>query len=171
MRDRGDITQDEYEGIKADLLNEMDQASHAALSDPTPSYQPQSAPSQTTTALSIDSQTRWWLIGTGVLMAVGTFLAWVQAGIISVAGTDGDGIFTLIGGVIVALVGVANRASIITGLGTLIVAGFSMWIVINIFGNFDTVDIGSIGSGLYLTGLASLFAAISGLKVFGEARR
>lgn len=89
----------------------------------------------------------------------------------SAAGTQGDGIFALIGGVIVALVGIANKASVITGIGTVIVAGLSLLIVFNVFGNFGSVDIGSVGSGLFLTGLASVFALIAGLKVIGETRR
>lgn len=119
----------------------------------------------------MQNRTRWYLIGAGVLMAVGSFLPWAQAGILSVAGTDGDGIFTLIGGVIVALVGMANRESVATGLGTAIVGGFSLWIVFNVFGNVGIGDYELIGSGLYLTLLASLVATIAGIQLALEARK
>jgi len=101
-------------------------------------------------------------------------LPWVTAGIFSAPGTDGDGILTLIGGVVVALIGVANRASIVAGIGTVIIAVLALLVVVNVFGNFnlaDTEEAASVGSGLYLTGLASLFALIAGFKVIGQARR
>ena len=105
---------------------------------------------------------------------VGSVLPWVTAGIFSAPGTDGDGILTLIGGVVVALIGVANRASIVAGIGTVIIAVLALLVVVNVFGNFnlaDTEEAASVGSGLYLTGLASLFALIAGFKVIGQARR
>lgn len=155
LRDKGDITDTEYQRLKNELL----------------SGSSESAPQAPSATNALEPQTRWWLIGTGVLMAVGSFLPWASAGIFSAAGTDGDGILTLIGGVMVGLVGVANKASLTTGLGTIVVAALSLVIVVNVFGNFGAEDIGLVGSGLYLTGLASLFAAIAGFKVFGESRR
>jgi hypothetical protein len=166
MREKGEITQEEFERIKAELLAETPDEAAPPKSE---AQQAVSAPESDTA--NIDSQTRWWLVGTGVLMAVGSFLPWARAGIFSVAGTEGDGILTLIGGVAVALVGVANRASIVTGIGTIVVAGLSFWVVANIFGNFGVLETDSIGSGLYLTGLASLFAIIAGFRVIGQARK
>lgn len=174
MLEKGEVTQEEYNKIKADLMAEMTPGQSEIQRPATQQSASPMAPKSATNeqpATSIESQTRWWLIGTGALMAIGSFLPWARVGIFSVAGTDGDGIFTLIGGVVVALVGTANRASVITGLGTVVVAGFSMWIVTSVFSNFDIGDIGSTGSGLYLTGLASLFALIAGFKVFGQARK
>lgn len=57
--------------------------------------------------------------------------------------------------------GIANRASGVTGIGTVVVAGFSLWIVVGVFSRLDG---SAIGSGLLLTGLASLFALIAGFK-------
>lgn len=167
MREKGEITQQEFEKIKAELFAEI--PDEAGLSESESAQQGVSAPQSETP--NIDSQTRWWLVGTGVLMAVGSFLPWARAGIFTVAGTDGDGILTLIGGVVVAIVGIANRASIVTGIGTIVVGGLSFWVVANIFGNFGVLETDSIGSGLYLTGLASLFAIIAGFKVFGQTRK
>lgn len=62
MRDRGDISQDEYEKLKADLL----ESSPGVTAD------------DDETSEQIDAQTRWWLIGAGVLMAVGSFLPWAS---------------------------------------------------------------------------------------------
>jgi hypothetical protein len=164
MREKGEITDAEYDKIKAELMGEM-------RSEQVGNGFPEEAPrAPGADGKTIENQTRWWLIGTGVLMAVGSFMPWAQAGIFSVAGTSGDGVFTLIGGVIVALVGIANRASLVTAVGTVAVAGFCLYIVANVFGNFGT-DVSSAGTGLFVTGLASLIAIIGGLKVFGQARR
>ena len=171
MLEKGEVTQEEYDKIKAELMGE--DASAQSVTEAPATKDPETPPASASATTEpradvIEAQTRWWLIGTGVLMAIGSFLPWAQAGIFSAAGTDGDGIFTLIGGVVVALVGIANRASVITALGTVVVAGFSIWIVANVFTNFASGDVGSIGSGLYLTGLASLFALIAGFKIFGQ---
>lgn len=166
MRDAGDITADEYERLKTELMAEQGSA-------PAPQAEGTSAPEPIKSASSapeMEAQTRWWLIGTGLLIAVGSLLPWAQSGIFSAAGTQGDGVFTLIGGVVIALVGVANRASRAAGLVTVLLAGFSVFIVANVYGNLAGVNGGIRGSGLYLTGLASVFAAIAGLKVFTSAR-
>lgn len=158
MRDRGDLTEVEYQRLKAELLLEG----------------PSEAPAAADTTPQVENKTRWWLIGTGVLMAIGSVLPWVQLGIFSAAGTEGDGVFTLIAGVIVALVGVANRVSIAAGILVAIVAAFSVWIVATVFGNlYDplAIDGGAVGSGVYLTGLASVFAALAGLQLIGQARK
>jgi hypothetical protein len=123
-------------------------------------------------------QTRWWLVGTGAFMAIGAFLPWVQAGIISLAGTSGDGVFVLVGGVIVAIVGLSKKATALTGIGVIVIAAFCLYIVYNVFSGMSdlTTDDGglftpSIGSGLLLSGFASLMALIAGFKTFGEREK
>ena len=120
-------------------------------------------------------QTRWWLVGTGALMAIGSLLPWVQAGIFSMAGTDGDGVFVLIGGVIIAIIGLAKKATTGTGIGAIVIAGFGLITIGNIFANLselvtdpDAILSVSPGSGLMVAGLASLFALIAGFKTFSE---
>lgn len=117
-------------------------------------------------------ETRWWLIGTGVLMGVGAFLPWVQAGIFSLAGTSGDGVFVLIAGVIVALVGLSRKATVITGLGVIGVSLFSLWIVGRIMSDLSSIDTlgtgSSMGSGLIVSGLGALFALIAGFKTLNQ---
>jgi len=156
MRDKGDLSQEEYEQLKAKLL-----------SGPTPATQAKEAPASTATD-QMKTETRWWLVGTGVLMGVGSVLPWASAGIFSAAGTQGDGIFTLIGGVIVALIGTANRASYATGIGALVVGALSVLIVFSVFGRLDAEF---IGAGLILTGLASLFAGIAGLQLISQVSK
>lgn len=174
MLEKGEVTQLEYDRIKADLLADM-----SAIEGPIPTPVPSTEGSRSESKgeeRGMEDQTRWWLIGTGALMAIGSFMPWVQAGIISAAGTDGDGIFTLIGGVVIALIGIAKKATVITGLATIVLAGFSLFVVFTVVGNFETVEIfdtqiGSLGTGLFVTGLASFFALIAGFKVLGHARK
>lgn len=155
MRDKGDISQDEFQRLKAQLLDE------------TTSQKPASEATDTQTN-QMEGQTRWWLVGTGTLMAVGSLLPWASAGIFSAAGTEGDGILTLIGGVVVALIGIANRVSMATGIAAVIVSGASLWIVVSVFGRLET-DL--YGSGLYLTALASLMALVAGFQLISQARK
>jgi hypothetical protein len=161
MLERGKITQEEFDKLKASLLAEAPNPARAP--EPSPSPGASTAPRQ------VGAQTRWFLIGAGILMAIGSFLPWARAGIFSVAGTEGDGILTLIAGVIIAIVGVANRATLITGIGTVVVAGFSVWVVVNVFNNLSS-DVSSIGTGLVLTGIASLFALIAGVDLIRHSR-
>lgn len=117
------------------------------------------------------NQTRWWTVGIGVLMAVGSLLPWARSGIFTLAGTDGDGILTLVAGVIVAAVGLSNQATWITGTGVIVLGAGSLWIAWNTFSNLTEagIDTGSVGGGLLVTLVASLFAVIAGAKIVGEA--
>jgi peptidoglycan/LPS O-acetylase OafA/YrhL len=151
MRDKGDISTEEYEQLKANLLGG--------------GRKPAALPQRKN---QIDDSTRWWLVGSGVLIAVGSFLPWAESGIFSVAGTRGDGIITLIGGVIVALVGIANRESIGAGVGVVVIAGLSLWIAFSVI---DRLEGDSVGAGLILTAIASLVAVIVGIQLILEARR
>ena len=160
MLDSGKITEEEYGKLKAEVLN-----------GPIPYPATTAPPPLVGVTPDIDNQTRWWLIGAGVLMAIGSLLPWVQAGIFSAAGTDGDGVFTLIGGVIVAIIGIANKATAITGIGTVVVSAFSIWVTWTVISGTLDLTIGSAGTGVYLTLLASLFALIAGFKVFNRRAR
>ena len=174
MLEKGEVTKAEYESIKADLLADMgsNEPTQTESVQPSANRQTEAVPEKS----AMDDQIRWWLVGTGALMAVGSFMPWVQAGIISAAGTDGDGMFTLISGVVIALIGVAKKATLITGWATVGLAVFSLFIIANVVVNFETVEIfdttiGSLGTGLFVVGLASLFALIAGFKVIGAARK
>ena len=108
-------------------------------------------------------------------MAIGSLLPWAQAGIFNMAGTDGDGVFVLIGGVIIVIIGLARKATTGTGISAIVIAGFSLVTIGNVFSNLsvlgtdaDALISVSPGSGLLVAGFASLFALIAGFKTFGE---
>jgi hypothetical protein len=102
------------------------------------------------------------LVG-GVLAVIGAFLPWVSAGFITVSGIDGDGVFTLIFGVIagaIVLMRDWEKADVLgvglLGVLTLLVAG-------NVFSstgnqvNSAAIEFSvSAGTGLYLTLVAGL---------------
>jgi len=171
MLDRGEITQAEYAMIKADLLAEETSAKDLVTPTSTDVGQvPQPTPPAIGESSGMTDQTRYFLIGTGVLMAIGSFMPWGQAGIFTVSGTQGDGVLTLIAGVIIAIIGIARRATAAAGIAVIVLAGGSGLIVLNIVAGFADTP-GLIGTGLYVVGLAALFALIAGFKTIGERSR
>lgn len=108
---------------------------------------------------------KWGVVAGGILMALGSFLPWATAGIFSVAGTSGDGVITLIVGVLVAIIGFAKRQGAIPGLLVIGGGGLGLFIVYNIFGNLDA---DAVGTGLLVTGLGSLVAAIAGFTILNK---
>lgn len=101
-------------------------------------------------------------IGSGSLMVLAAFLPWAQQGILTVAGIQGDGVFTLAAGVVVIVAALAGRrgwpAVMLAGVAALYIA----WTVI---GNLDTDN---IGTGLLLTGVAAIAAVIGGIGLRQE---
>jgi hypothetical protein len=90
-------------------------------------------------------------------LIVGAFLPWVTAGIFSVAGTDGDGVFTLVIGGIVGVLGFLKRPNgtrLINGISAVLFA-LALLIAFNIVVNIDD-GIGTVGGGLVLTILAGI---------------
>lgn len=112
----------------------------------------------------------------GILAIVGAFLTWVNAGIVTVSGIDGDGIFTLIfGGIVLAIVLTREweRADMIVtgvlGLLTALIAG-------NVYGNLDaqTGDEfieAAAGGGLHLTLLSGLLLIGAGAYGYRNERQ
>ncbi|GAY11075.1 MmcQ/YjbR family DNA-binding protein [Pseudonocardia sp. N23] len=128
----------------------------------------------------------------GLLAAVGSFLPWVtlQAGTfgsLSVAGTEGDGIITLIVGILIVAVGVlrllkpsipalVQRVPILLGL---IVVGLGVYVIINLNSTMaeagaatgglagelaDAFDF-SLGFGLIMTIVGGVVAVVGGIVV------
>lgn len=117
-----------------------------------------------------------WLIGSGVAIVVGSLLPWINAGLFSFSGTDGDGVFTLIMGGLIALIGIQGKTTKTLAIGAVGLAVFSGLIAWNVFsgvmGQVDTSDLIAArpGGGLYLVGLGALFAVGAGSKTWSEAK-
>lgn len=108
---------------------------------------------------------RWWTIGVGAALVVGSFLPWARAGIFSMSGTEGDGVFTAVMGGAILLIGVANRPTVGAGMAILGLGVASLWIsgaaANNVLSNLGE---DAIGTGLMLTPAAALFATFNGLQ-------
>lgn len=133
--------------------------------------------------MSVDSKemerelgaTSRWLVGAGVVMAVeglglGRLVGFSRP---RMEGEQGEFILTMViagvivlGGVVIALIGVLNRATIATGTGVILAAALSLLGVVIALAQADEV-----GSLLLLTGLASLVAGLAGFDVVRQARQ
>jgi hypothetical protein len=109
---------------------------------------------------------RPWLIASGGAVVLGSVMPWVSVatgfGSVSVAGTDGDGVITLVAGIAAAILSAVRKrlaALIIFGV-TALVAGYD---VINVRQTAADVSTdfarASVGWGLWLT----LAGALAGL--------
>jgi len=112
-------------------------------------------------------------------MVIGAFLPWATAGPYSSAGTDGDGIITLLLGLLAgALVG----AGILKRNTGLLVASLLAAVVVLLIGVYDMANIGSqtdgpfgievtIGGGLYLTVVGAVAAAVGPIVAMARRNR
>jgi hypothetical protein len=97
----------------------------------------------------------WLAFGGAVLLVVGSFMTWAVAGPFKVAGTDGDGWFTLLAGVAAGVQAWRARwgsAAVWAGLGL----GLVLWK----FADLESVAEDSFvsvspGGGLYLCGVGA----------------
>ena len=162
LLDSGAIAPGEFERLKADVLgSRVDQTGD----------NPQvtrANPGASSGADEDKSSTRWWVIGGGIFMAVGSLLPWAQSGIFSVAGTSGDGVITLILGGVAAFVGIARRESFAAAWLVIICGAFGAWIA---WGTVGRLDVGVAGTGVYLTGLSAVVVALSGLDLLRDRRQ
>lgn len=129
--------------------------------------------------LSIDELTTGEKIaaGSGIVTFFAAFLTWVEAGIFTVAGTSGDGVFTLAFGAIVVGVVLLREwntvdmaATGLQGVLTIIIAG-------NVYANLGSqaeqaIVQASAGIGLHLTLLGGIgLVAAAGYGVLKERNR
>lgn len=112
-----------------------------------------------------------WMALSGAVMAVGAFLPWITLGIISVPGTRGDGVFLIVGGLIVGALGLMKKRTTGIRVGAMVVAVLAGLIVLNTGANVATLIADteptllgspSIGTGLILSGAGCLSALLSG---------
>ena len=126
-------------------------------------------PGGTTGEPSGSHRAKAWLITAGALMVVGSFLPWAQAGIFSFSGTQGDGVLTLVAGVIVGIGGFFRSTTMVPGVATIALAGLSLLVVGNVMSNFvDTPE--NMGTGLVVVGLGALIGVIGGLRALDDWR-
>lgn len=114
---------------------------------------------------------RWATICVGVLMVMGSLLPWASLGIFSVPGTDGDGVFTLGIGVIVAIIGIANKPTLGAFVGLLLMAAIALWVSASVAMSLSGEGLeGSMGSGLVLVMLAAAATFVVSFQVLKDVK-
>jgi len=99
---------------------------------------------------------------------LGAFLPWVDAGIVTVDGLSGDGVFTLVFGIVVIAVVLANRWGRKATIGTAILGVLTVLIALVTYGNLEnqteeTIIEATAGGGLHLTLLGGIGMAAAGV--------
>jgi len=114
------------------------------------------------------------LVGAAIVV-VGAFLPWVTWGVFSVAGTSGDGVITLIFGIIIG--GLALGSSSNIKAAAVLILGFLVLLI----GAYDASNVVSIaeapfgipvkvGTGLGATILGGLIVLVSGIVELAEKK-
>lgn len=101
------------------------------------------------------------VVGASVVVVVGALLPWATLGFISVAGTEGDGVITLILGL--ATAALALLASVKGSRWPLLV-GAVLSVLVVLIAIYDISDVSStasVGSGLWLTLIAGGVAVVA----------
>ena len=142
------------------------QVASTATSCPHCGYRPPGSQERT----AIDASAVALAIGAG-LIVVGSFMPWASVGPFSMNGTDGDGIFTLGIGLILAVLAVLNLGG--RGMGmtvrVLAVLGGAAAVGIVLLDGSDLMDAPlslievSVGAGMYVVGIGGAVVALAGL--------
>jgi hypothetical protein len=107
-----------------------------------------------------------WVQGliAALLIALGSFLPWASSGLLSLPGTSGDGVITLVLGVIMGgFAWAARNGARVARFGYLIGAALCFWVSVNTFSNFQD-DVASVGTGLVMVVVVSFIAGLFGLE-------
>lgn len=99
----------------------------------------------------------------GVLLAAGSFLPWAALGLFSKNGIDGDGVFTLVGGIILVFLAFTAAKRTTQIIGVLVSAG-CLYVVITDGAAIADISRNSLGGGLLVAGLGALVGAIASLE-------
>ena len=112
------------------------------------------------------------------LLILGAFLPWVKAGWISYSGLEKDGMFTAIIGLVIGIILLCKKSPklfiIIAGFLSALVSFVDLANAYSIISNYETAMQGNmfaglvqmqIGSGLYLTFLASIGLIVGGFLI------
>jgi len=160
----------ECEHLVSDSARECPNCGHPLVGDETNAGEP---------ALAAATALKFTVAGASAIV-IGSLLPWVSVttifGSISISGTEGDGVFTMIGGAIIGSVAgvVLSRRSASKGSGVLIILiGLASGLIaFNVSSNLanaadlsDSGVLSSIGGGLWLVILGSATAIGSGFSV------
>lgn len=134
------------------------------------SNEPELTPPDVTNAQAAKEGPNVWMAVSGAVMAIGAFLPWITLGIISIPGTRGDGVFLVVGGLIVGALGVLKKRTTAIKVGAIVVSVLAGLIVLNTGSNLadliaeaEPTLLGSPswGTGLLLSGAGCLSGLLS----------
>ena len=100
----------------------------------------------------------------GLIIVIGSLMPWVTVGFVSAAGTQGDGVLTLIIGLLLGISALqiwTTRSRWIHGIFAILV----VLITGAVFANLADVGLSSVGTGVYVTiigGIAAAWGATTG---------
>ena len=130
------------------------------------------------------TRVRVLVFGGAAGLVLGSLLPWVQiVGImsVSVAGTDGDGVFTLILGIVVALLFAVIRPRLAVAVTGLVAGAIAVLVaiveMIDVSGRINDPEVSGnemftaqIGPGLWIVGIAALILLAGGIDAFVGVR-
>lgn len=97
------------------------------------------------------------------LLVIGAFLPWVNMGLFSVSGVEGDGVITLILAIIAIIIYFTlKKKPKVVKITTIIAGAVSLIITFVSFSNIGELPFGSFGGGLILTAVGAIGLIISG---------
>lgn len=115
--------------------------------------------------------TDWAWLGGAVGVIVGAFLPWVEVGYFTKTGIEGDGVYTLIAGV-VTVACYSNRHKVGPAIAaTLIMAGTFVLAMYDTSNIAEVASESAVGGGLSLTLIAAIVGTIGAFVVVAAANR
>lgn len=101
-------------------------------------------------------------LGSIAFICIGSFLPWANWGMLSVNGTEGDGVITLILAIVGAVMYFAfkNKPKVVK-ISTIVIGALSLVIAIMSFTGIGDLQVGSPGGGLYMVTIGSIALIIS----------
>ncbi len=114
---------------------------------------------------------RWWVWISGGLIAIGGFGAWATVFVVSVDGTQGDGWFVIVGGVVGGVLAYTARRSRWASVSALLAGVVGVAVTAHDFSHLESAinhsgpfaPVVHVGWGLIVALLASISMALAGL--------
>ena len=114
------------------------------------------------------------MLGGGVLVAIGSVGPWATSPLVSVSGTSGDGVITLIAAIVLGIVAMLpNKHVFLASLAVLVAGGVGIYDLIHISHTLQSATLGGVqidhvGWGLYVVVVGAVIALAGLLKMRGR---
>src|SRR5690606_12944525 len=121
-----------------------------------PHLAPGAVPAPPVSPAAVRTSADWAAFGCSVAVVAGSFMPWVDAGFISAAGTEGDGMLTLVLGAIAVFTSLVRKS-----IGTIV----AMALVVLIAG-YDVANISTMADDSFITvspGMGLILVLLAGI--------